>query len=305
MPDISNSKLRKIDGTLLLVFAEAYRLRKLTAVSQRLGMTQSAVSHALSRLREIFEDELFLRRPLGVEPTQRARELASRIDTIVRLTRETLADGDAFDPATSSREFRMTGLDSATVLLGSRLIALCRRSAPNVRLTFRSMAQKEALRALSDGDVDLAACLVWTQSPDFRIEPLYRESYRVAARRNHPKIGRTLDLRTYVALDHVLVSVTGDPVGVVDRTLAAKGYGRRVVATLPMFLPALAAVAQSDAIVTMPAQLVETYKKPFGLRSYEPPLPIRPFTLSAVWHRRNDVDPGLRWFISQLRACAQ
>jgi DNA-binding transcriptional LysR family regulator len=115
MPDISNSKLRKIDGTLLLVFAEAYRLRKLTAVSQRLGMTQSAVSHAIGRLREIFEDELFLRRPFGVEPTQRARELASRIDAIVRLTREALTEGDAFEPASSSREFRVTGLDSAIV----------------------------------------------------------------------------------------------------------------------------------------------------------------------------------------------
>jgi DNA-binding transcriptional LysR family regulator len=305
MPNISNSKLRKIGGTLLLVFAEAYRLRKLTAVSQRLGMTQSAVSHALGRLREIFEDELFLRRPFGVEPTQRARELASRIDAIVRLTREALTEGDAFEPASSSREFRVTGLDSATVLLGSRLIALCRQSAPNVRLTFRSMAQKEALRALGDGEVDVAVCLVWTKSTDFRIEPLYQESYLVAARRNHPKIGRTLDLKTYVALDHVLVSVTGDPVGIVDRTLAARGHARRVVATLPMFLPALAAVAHSDVIVTMPAQLVEAYKKPFGLRAYEPPLPIRPFTLSVVWHRRNDADPGLRWFITQLRACAR
>jgi DNA-binding transcriptional LysR family regulator len=167
------------------------------------------------------------------------------------------------------------------------------------------MAQKEALRALGDGDVDVAVCLVWTKSTDFRIEPLYQESYLVAARRDHPKIGRTLDLKTYVALDHVLVSVTGDPVGIVDRTLTARGHARRVVATLPMFLPALAAVAHSDVIVTMPAQLVEAYKKPFGLRAYEPPLPIRPFTLSVVWHRRNDADPGLRWFITQLRACAR
>jgi DNA-binding transcriptional LysR family regulator len=300
---MNNSKLRRLDGTLLLVFAEAYRLRKLTAVAQRLGMTQSAVSHALGRLREIFEDELFLRRPFGVEPTQRARDLAPRVETIVRLTQETLTEAGAFDPATSSREFRVTGLDSATALLGSRLIALCRRTAPNLRLTFRSLVRKDSLRALSDGDVDVAVGLVWTKSPEFRAEPLYQETYRVAARRNHPKIGRTLDLKTYLALDHVLVSVTGDAVGIVDRTLAAKGQRRRVVATLPTFLPALAAVARSDVIVTMPTQLVETYKKPFGLRAYEPPLAIRPFTLSAVWHRRNDADPALRWFVAQLRAC--
>jgi DNA-binding transcriptional LysR family regulator len=305
MSDMSNSKLRRLDGTLLLVFAEAYRLRKLTAVAQRLGMTQSAVSHALGRLREIFEDELFLRRPFGVEPTQRARALAPRVETIVRLTQETLTEADAFDPATSAREFRVTGLDSATALLASRLIALCRRTAPNVRLTFRSLLQKESLRALGDGEVDVAVGLVWTKSPEFRIEPLYQETYRVAARRNHPKIGRTLDLKTFLALDHVLVSVTGDAVGIVDRTLAAKGQRRRVVATLPMFLPALAAVAHSDVIVTMPTQLVETYKKPFQLRAYEPPLQIRPFTLSAVWHRRNDADPGLRWFVAQLRACVR
>ena len=305
MTDMNNSKLRRLDGTLLLVFAEAYRLRKLTAVAQRLGMTQSAVSHALGRLREIFEDELFLRRPFGVEPTQRARDLAPRVETIVRLTQETLTDAGAFDPATSAREFRVTGLDSATALLGSRLIALCRRTAPHIRLTFRSLVRKDSLRALGDGDVDAAVGLVWTKSPEFRAEPLYQETYRVAARRNHPKIGKTFDLKTYLALDHVLVSVTGDAVGIVDRTLAAKGHRRRVVATLPTFLPALAAVAKSDVIVTMPTKLVETYRKPFELRTYEPPLPIRPFTLSAVWHRRSDADPGLRWFIAQLRACAR
>jgi DNA-binding transcriptional LysR family regulator len=305
MSDMSNSKLRRLDGTLLLVFSEAYRLRKLTAVAQRLGMTQSAVSHALGRLREIFEDELFLRRPFGVEPTQRARDLASRVETIVRLTQETLAEADAFDPAASSREFRVTGLDSATALLGSRLIALCRRMAPNIRLTFRSLVRKDSLRALGDGDVDVAVGMVWTKSPEFRAEALYRETYLVAARRNHPKIGKTLDLKTYLALDHVLVSVTGDAVGIVDRTLAAKGQRRRVVATLPTFLPALAAVAHSDVIVTMPTQLVEAYRKPFELRAHAPPLAIRPFTLSAVWHRRNDADPGLRWFVAQLRACAR
>jgi DNA-binding transcriptional LysR family regulator len=303
MTDMSNSKLRRIDGTLLLVFAEAYRLRKLTAVAQRLGMTQSAVSHALGRLREIFEDELFLRRPFGVEPTPRARDLAPRVETIVRLTQETLTEVGAFDPATSAREFRVTGLDSATALLGSRLIALCRRTAPNIRLTFRSLVRRDSLRALGDGDVDVAVGLVWTKSPEFRTEALYQETYRVAARRNHPGIGKTLDLKTYLALDHVLVSVTGDAVGIVDRTLAAKGQHRRVVATLPTFLPALAAVARSDVIVTMPAQLVETYRKPFELRTYAPPLAIRPFTLSAVWHRRNDADPGLRWLVTQLRAC--
>jgi DNA-binding transcriptional LysR family regulator len=305
MSDMSNSKLRRLDGTLLLVFAEAYRLRKLTAVAQRLGMTQSAVSHALSRLREIFEDELFLRRPFGVEPTQRARDLAPRVETIVRLTQETLVEADAFDPATSAREFRVTGLDSATALLGSRLIALCRRTAPNIRLTFRALVRKDSLRALGDGEVDVAVGLVWTKSPEFRAEPLYQETYRVAARRNHPKIGKTLDLRTYLTLDHVLVSVTGDAVGIVDRTLAAKGQRRRVVATLPTFLPALAAVARSDVIVTMPTQLVEAYRKPFELRAYAPPLAIRPFALSAVWHRRNDADPGLRWLIAQLRTCVR
>jgi DNA-binding transcriptional LysR family regulator len=303
MSDMSNSKLRKLDGTLLLVFAEAYRLRKLTTVAQRLGMTQSAVSHALGRLREIFADELFLRRPFGVEPTQRSHQLAPRIEAIVRLTRETLTEGEAFDPASSAREFRVTGLDSATALLATRLITVCRRLAPHVRLTFRSLVQRESLRALSEGEVDVAVGLVWTRSADFRIEPLYQETYRVAARRDHPKIGRKLDLKTYLSLDHVLVSVTGDAVGIVDRTLAAKGQARRVVATLPMFLPALAAVAQSDMIVTMPTQLVEAYRKPFGLRAHEPPMPIRSFALSAVWHRRNDTDPALRWFIGQLRAC--
>lgn len=303
MSDMSNSKLRRLDGTLLLVFVEAYRLRKLTAVADRLGMTQSAVSHALARLRGLFDDQLFLRRPFGVEPTRRARELAPRLEAIVRLARETLAEPERFEPASSTREFRLTGLDFATALVGPRLIKRCRRSAPNVRLAFRALVREEALRALAEGEADVAIGHARRRRlADVAIEPLVEEPYRVAARQNHPMIRGTLDLKTYLALDHVSAAIGGDA-GLVDRTLAAKGHSRRIIATVPMFLPALAAVAESDAVVTMPAPLIEAYKKRFQLRSYEPPFAIRPFMLSAAWHRRNDGDPGLRWLVDQLRAC--
>ena len=107
MSDIDVNNIRRLDGGLLLVFRGLLRRRQTTAVALELGLSQSAVSHALTRLRDLFEDPLFIRRPHGLEPTRRALELAPRVDALIDLARETLEREGIFDPARSTRRFTL------------------------------------------------------------------------------------------------------------------------------------------------------------------------------------------------------
>lgn len=303
---MNETKLRRLDLTLLLVLDGALRHRKLSLVAEQLGLSQPAVSHALARLRDIFDDPLFLRRPGGVEPTARALDLAPRIASLLALARAAVASPEPFEPARSERIFRLTGLDYEASRFGPPLLARLVAAGPGLRLSFRPHARDAALRALAEDEVDLAIGFFPRRPPEILSLPLYEESYLVAAAAAHPVLSRrrTLDLKTYCALDHVLVSLDGGLQGTVDAALARLGRRRRVVAAMPLFLPALAAVAEGPAIVTMPRRVVERYAAPFDLRAFTPPIQIRSFTLSAAWHRRHEGEPALRWLLEQLRAVA-
>src|SRR6476659_6042858 len=111
MSDISDDKIKRLDGSLLLVFLELVRHGRTTVVAERLGLTQSAISHALARLRDLFSDPLFVRRANGLAPTQHALELAPKLEEILRLTRDSLGLAERFDPATSARHFRLGAAD--------------------------------------------------------------------------------------------------------------------------------------------------------------------------------------------------
>lgn len=300
-------KLRRLDLTLLLVLDEAVRHRKLSVVAERLGLSQPAVSHAVARLRDIFEDPLLLRRPGGVEPTARALALAPSVASLLALARGAIAPPALFDPARSERVFRLTGFDYEASRFVPPLLARFAEAGRGLRLSFRPHAREAALRALADGEVDLAIGYFPRRSPEVMTQPLYEESYLVAAAANHPRLRRRrkLDLDLFCRLDHVLVSLDGGLEGTVDASLARLGRKRRVVAAMPWFLPALAAVAESEALVTMPRRVVERYAPRFGLVAFEPPLPVRRFTLNAAWHRRQEGDAGLTWLLAQVARVAQ
>lgn len=305
MSDISNAKLRSVDLTLLLVFVELVRHRKLTTVATRLGLTQSAISHALKRLRDQFDDELFLRRPAGVEPTARALALEPRITAVVESARALLAEEEPFDPETANRTIRARMLDFETSLFAGPVAERLRRAAPNMRLSVRSATQRESIELMARGELDLSVGYFPSLSEAFSSRPLFEESYAVVARRNHPHIGKKLTLERYAGLDHMLVSFDGGFRGIVDHEMERLGKERRVVVALPFFFPALATISKTDLIATVPRSLAEREAARFGLAVLDPPLAIRSFVVSAVHHRRLDRDAALQWFIGELETLAK
>lgn len=169
-----------------------------------------------------------------------------------------------------------------------------------MRLSLRSTARRDALDLLTEARLD-AAIGYFPHLPDgFISDLLYMESYAVVARRGH-RIGRKrLDMAQYLACQHVLVSIGGDFRGIVDRVLSQRGLVRDVVATLPMFLPALATVSDTDLVATVPKRLAERHAKHFSLIVLKPPLAIRDFSVSTVIHRRMTDDQATTWLRRQL-----
>jgi DNA-binding transcriptional LysR family regulator len=300
MSDIDAAKLRRLDMTLLLVFAELLRHRKATEVAKRLGLTQSAISHNLKRLRVVFDDELFLRRPNGLEPTARALALEDKVATILTLSSEALNLGASFDPAKVKRTVRIAALDYEEVMFAAPLIEHLRRAAPGVQLVFRPLARRAALDAMADGSADMALGYFVNPPSAFHVHDIYEERYSVVMASRHTLATGRLTAKRYAAADHLLVSVSGDLSGIVDEELAKAGLQRSVVAALPLFLPALATVARTQLVCTVPGRLAAQFARQYGLTVVRPPIDIRPFTVQLVWHKRSHTEPALQWLRQQF-----
>jgi DNA-binding transcriptional LysR family regulator len=277
------------------------RHRKALDVAADLGLTQSAISQSLKRLREILGDELFLRRPHGLEPTATALALEAPVATAVDALRGALSAARTFDPATATGLVRMAALDAEQAVLIPPLAARLRQLAPGLTLSVLPLGRGAAMDALSEGRADLVLGYVWDPPEAIYGAPIHQESYLIAGCPEILPHAPYVSLDDYCAADHVLISPGGDMRGVVDDQLEAMGRSRRVVLGLPAFLPALAAVAASRALVTLPARVARAFAPGFGLAMAEPPIPVRMFPISVFWHRRNDTDPRTSWIRQQLR----
>jgi DNA-binding transcriptional LysR family regulator len=304
MSDINLSKIKRLDGSLLLVFRELVRQRRTTVVAERLGLTQSAISHALARLREIFEDPLFVRRPNGLEPTQRALEIAPRIDELLRLTDAALDTGRAFDPATTRRNFRIAAGDFMCALIAAPLLKTFEGEAPGATFAFRFALGQAALDALHRDEIDVAIGRLSPRSTEFHIDRLYEEEYCVIARKGHPRVNGVIDLPTFLELGHVSISMSGSMEQLGDNALKGRGIERRVVAAVPKFLTACTLVAQTDAIATMQRRLAIRYAQAMNLQVLHPPYSIAPFPIDAARRLQSSNDPAIQWLIGKIRACA-
>jgi len=299
MSDISNSELRRLDMTLLLVLDGALKHRKLTIVAQQLGLTQPAISHALARLRDIFEDPLFVRRTSGVQPTPRALALAQPVAQTLATLRDALQQGRSFDPSRATREFRIAALDYAIAMLVPNFVARFSAVAPGCRLAFRSLGREGAHKALTNGSIDFIIGIPEPSAP-FLQRTMMREDFVVVARRGNPLVGRKLDLARYLECGHLLVSAAGDARGAVDEALRRIGKARRVVAVVPQFLTGFAAISGSDMISTVPRRLAKRHAAGFGLKQFEVPFPLPGFDIATLRHEKTAQDAGLNWLENEL-----
>ena len=302
---MNTADLRRLDLSLLAVFRAVMRHRRTTAAAAELNVTQSAVSHSLARLRALFDDELFIRRPAGLEPTARALQLDEDAAALIAQAERLLGGQAAFDPADSDRLFRVSAWDYETQLFAPPLVARLRGAAPHAGLSLRAANRRDAPGLVQRGLIDVALGYFPVTDSDLRKAALLEERHVTVARLGHPLFRReTLTLEDYLAADHILVSFSGDLRGVVDEALAVQGAARRVTAAVPLFATALAVVAATDQIVTLPARIVLSSPLLDRLSVADPPVDIRRFSIFALWHRRSDGDPAVSWLVGEIEAIA-
>ena len=297
---IDEIELRRLDLTVLLVFLNLMRLRKASDVADHMRLTQSSISHSIKRLRESFGDPLFLRTPKGMEPTAVAIALEPRIRGAVATLAGALNAPAPFDPATAKDTLRLGAYDYEMCTLVPSLLREMNAQAPGMRMSLLPLGRRPALEALEQGDIDLALGFAWTLPRAIRKVDLLTERYSVVLRRDHPFAAQDMDLKTYLRADHLVVSPRGDLVGIVDEVLGKAGHHRNVVAAVPQFLPAVSIVAATDLIATLPVRLAASQADRYDLVVRPPPISIRDFTISALYHERNANNPLLGWIVSLL-----
>ena len=309
MSDFDNIQIRKLDGGLLLMFRELLLRRRATEAANQLGLSPSAISHGLGRLREVFGDPLFIRRSHGLEPTQRALELGPRIEALLTMMGETVSDERGFDAAKSRRRFRIVCPDHITTLLAAPLVEAFRRDAPRASFSTRPAFLDRALRAVRRGEAELALGVFERIPPGFTARTLFEDDYCVIARADHPSVRGAVDLMTYARIGHVFV---GNPDGVLadeasfDREAMRASYGdlpspdvMRTHAYFTEWESAMLMVSESDVLADCPRRLARRYADRLGLQVLDPPYPPFRFTVQAV-RRAEAPDAGVEWLLDRI-----
>lgn len=295
--------LHGIDLNLLVAFDALMAERSVTKAGKRIGRTQPAMSAALSRLRALLDDQLFVRGQDGLHPTPRALELAEPLGRALDEIGRTLGFSQQFDPA-SFRGTLTVGLqEHAAMKLLPGLLTCLQEHAPDAKLDARVFRPRgDALSMLDAGEVDVSVSVPPQGAPG-RIftQSAFEERFVCVVRRDHPVIGDTIDLETFLKLQHLLVSPEGDRYGHVDTLLAEHGLKRMLAVTVTQMYAAPPLIAGSDLIATLMLGVVKASGWADRLRVLNPPLPLAPCSYVMAWHRRNDVHPAQRW----LRQCIE
>jgi DNA-binding transcriptional LysR family regulator len=320
MPDIH---FHSLDLNLLRLFDALAEERSVTRAGARLGLTQSAVSHALNRLRHSLKDELFVRGPDGMRPTARAEEIAPRLRQGLHQLQLALAPA-AFTPAETQRRFTIgAGAYTCSVLMPG-VVERLRRAAPAAELRLVMPGATLGDELLS-GRMDLAIGSFGHAAERFSREVLFAETMVWALRSDHPAArGERLALETLARLAHVITAsveqvqavegrvyesglerrVIWDDGGAFEGALAGGGWRRTIGLTVQDAQSALAIVSRSDMAALAPRRLARSLAGQYGLKLFEPPYASPPIAVEALWRRDLSESPPLDWFRAQLRAAA-
>jgi DNA-binding transcriptional LysR family regulator len=293
--------MSRIDLNLFTVFDAIYREGGITAASKYLHLSQPAVSHALSRLRELLRDPLFERQGNAMVPTPRARALAGTISSSLGSLEQLLSREAQFDPADAQRSFVIATREAheAAFLpeLGRTL-----SDRPGIDFAAVRIERRDLEDDLQSGEIDLALDVGLPLPAEIKRERVSSVPLSVLARRDHPQVQGAIDLDTYLALEHVLVTGRRHGGGFEDLALARLNSMRRVRVRCQLHAAANELVRCSDLLLTLPRSDAEHLSERSGNQLLGFPVEVASFELFLYWHSNVDEDAGNHWFRGQVRA---
>jgi len=286
--------MKRFDLELLLIFDEIYKTKNVTRAADNLGLPQSTVSLGLGKLREHFNDRLFSRTAKGMEPTPRAGNAIEDVRRAIQALQHALADQPVFDPAGSTREFRICMTDISEIVLVPRLLNYLREHGPGIRVDI-SKISPDSPAELADGRVDLAVGFMPHLEAGFYQQVLFDQHFVCLVANRHPRIGDKLSLEALRREDHVQVRSSGTGHAIVDKTLAREGIERRVVLQLPSFLGVARIVAQTELLAIVPYRYGASMAGSEDIRMLPVPVDLPSFQVKQHWHERYHADASNRW----------
>lgn len=293
---------RKIDLNLLVVFHALMREQSVARAADKLYLGASAVSMALRRLRDLFEDALFVRSGHRMVPTARAEELAPAVVDLLQRAHRLVYERNSFRPADLDRVFAIGASESCEVGLVAPLLAELRREAPRARLVVRAVNGAAATGLLEQGEIELALGYFRQVPPQHDCQTMCHHGFLClfdATTARSP-----IDLDAYLQCDHVLMSSAGDLDGVVDERLRVLGHQRRVVASSGRFSSLPAWLQRSPLVATVPAHVATELARRSGLQTCAPPFALEGYDVQMSWHRRLADEPAAAWLRQLARRVA-
>ena len=289
-----------------MAFEAVLQERNITRAALRLGLSQSAVSGAVARLRMVFKDVLFIRTVEGMNPSPTATDLYPAIKEVLDILRTTIGSSTNFDP-TADHSFTIGMSDYASSILLPRLIRFARAKYPNLILHIESLSPGRIVKPLEEGEIDLAVSMLPTSSSNFNSNLIFKylldETYVVVMCRSNPLARKRLTLERYVRSPHALVSPDGLKTnwwGVIDAKLTELGMSRTVHATSQSFPLSLLSISGTDLIMSVPRRIANAYANKFNLVTLPSPVKTDTFSVGLIWHRRSNLRPALAWLRQQI-----
>ncbi|WP_454673964.1 LysR family transcriptional regulator [Achromobacter pestifer] len=277
------------------VFLTVLHERSVTRAAQRLNLTQPAVSYALARLRERFDDPLFVRTATGMQPTPIAFALAGPIERGMNSFAEAVSLRQRFDPATSTRCFRLSMSDIGEMVFLPLLMERVHALAPRLQIEVVEIALERLPQALKDGEVDLAIGNLAGLGRHTCHADLFSERYACMGRRGHPVLSAGLSRGQFKRLDHILVASRASAHRLLDDVLGEAGLHRQPYLTLPHFSAAAEIVRRTDLTVTLPYRAAIWFNRDNAFEIRPLPIALPPLCVTVHWHARFESDPGTMW----------
>lgn len=294
--------LSSVDLNLLHVLATVLEEGSATRAAQRLHVTQSAVSNALGRARALFDDPLVVRRPHGLAPTSLAAALLPELRAWLEEARRLVGGASSFEPATTTRAFRIACSDAVTITLLPSILEAVARRAPHAHLHLVTLEELVASDGLARGEVDLLVGIPPVLTPTLRAEPVFVDPMACVVRRERGAPKR-LSLSAYTSRPHVELTIFGVDQRV-DRALATVGRARTIQVVVPHFSAIPLVVSSSSCIATVSLRLARAFAARWPLVVLSPPITLPPLEIRQVWHARAERDPAIAFLREIVRDAA-
>lgn len=296
--------LRSVDLNLLVALDALLSERHVTRAAERIGLSQPAMSNALSRLRHSFKDELLVRTASGMQPTPHALSLIVPLQQLLKQVERVLESDAGFEPARSTRTFTIRLSDVLGFILLPSLMNAVARQGANIGFDIVHLAPAVTVDALERDDIDVAVSMGLDHSNAIRSEILLRDRMVCVMRKSHPLARKALTLENFLAERHIKVSMSPTDLRFVDDVLRQRRLKRNFALNVPHWLLVPHVLQQTSLISVMPRRLAtEIAGKKLVFRDL--PFASAPFDWRLYWHRRHDGNPAIVWLRDQLRGVSK